>query len=441
MTPAPARWGFILALVLAHAGASPKAARAQAPVPVDRIVAVVGPRPILASQLEEELAQAQTAGQVLPQDSVERAALRRRILTSLVDMELLVQQAERDTTVKVTDQEVQEAVEQTVKNVRGRFASEIELQRQLRLAGFGSAEEWRRWLTESQRRAILSQRLQEQLRQKGILKPIPPTDAQMRAFWDANKGQSQRRPAVVSFRQVVILPEPDSAAREVARTTAESLLMALRGGADFAAAARRFSADSTTRDSGGSLGWFRLGTMVKPFEAAAFRLRPGQISDVVETMFGYHIIQVDRIQPAELLARHILISPVISPAQIAQARQRAESVHTALAGGASFDSLARVYGDENAPKLAESVPLTELGPDYQQLFTRDSTLGLKPVLAIGANGPRPQFTVLEVTGRQPEGELRFEDVRDQIRGRLAQDLGVQHYVDRLRRQTYIDIRL
>jgi hypothetical protein len=63
------------------------------------------------------------------------------------------------------------------------------------------------------------------------------------------------------------------------------------------------------------------------------------------------------------------------------------------------------------------------------------------VLAIGANGPRPQFTVLEVTARQPEGELGFEDVREQIRGRLAQDLGVQHYVDRLRRQTYIDIRL
>ncbi|MGH7614517.1 MAG: peptidylprolyl isomerase [Gemmatimonadales bacterium] len=419
----------------------PVAARAQAPVPVDRIVAVVGSRPILSSQLEEELAQAQTAGQVLPQDSAGRAELRRRILTSLIDMELLVQQAERDTTVKVTEQEVQEAVEQTVKNVRGRFASEMELQRQLRLAGFGSAEEWRRWLTESQRRAIMSQRLQEQLRQKGILKPIPPTDAQMRAFWDASKGQSQRRPAVVSFRQVVILPQPDSAARQAAWATAESLLTALRGGADFATVARRFSADSTTRDSGGSLGWFRLGTMVKAFEAAAFRLRPGQISDVVETAFGYHIIQVDRIQPAELLARHILISPVISPAQIAAARQRAETVHAALARGASFDSLARADGDENAPKLAESVPISELGPDYQQLFARDSTLGLKPVLATAPSGPRPQFAVLEVTARLPEGELGFEDVREQIRGRLAQDLGVQHYVDLLRRQTYIDIRL
>ena len=437
MTPVAAWCSYALVLT----AALPVVTGAQAPVPVDRIVAVVGTRPILSSQLEEEMAQAQTAGQAVPQDSAGRTALRRRLLTSLIDMELLVQQAERDTTVKVTEQEVQDAVEQTVKNVRGRFASELELVRQLRLAGFGSAEEWRRWLTEQQRRAILSQRLQEQLRQKGLLKPIPPTDAQMRAFWEANKGQSQRRPAVVSFRQVLVLPQPDSAARRIARATAESLLTALRGGGDFAAAARRFSADSTTRDSGGSLGWFRIGTMVKPFEAAAFRLRPGQISDVVETAFGYHIIRVDRIQPAELLARHILLAPVISPAQIEVARLRAESVHAALARGGSFDSLARLYSDENAPKLAESVPLTELGPDYQQLFARDSTLGLKGVLAVGVNGPRPQFAVLEVTARQPEGELAFEDVRDQIRGRLAQDLGVQHYVDLLRRQTYIDIRL
>ena len=437
MTRVRRPWGVALAL----ATALPAAAWAQAPVPVDRIVAIVGLRPILASQLEEELAQAQATGQAVPQDSAGRAALRRRFLSSLIDVELLVQQAERDTTVKVTEQEVQEAVEQTVKNVRGRFSSEMEFQGQLRMAGFGGSEEWRRWLTDNQRRSILRDRLLEQLRQKGKLKAIQPTEAQMRAFWDDNKGQGQRRPAVVSFRQIVVVPQPDGAARARARATAESLLVALRTGADFAATARAFSDDSATRDSGGTLGWFRRGTMVKAFEAAAFRLRPGEISDVVETAFGYHLIQVERVQPAEVLARHVLITPRISPAQIDAARQRADSVHAALAAGASFDSLARAYGDENVPKLAESVPLSDLGPEYREQFSADSTLGLKPVVALGAGSARPQFAVLDVTARQPEGELAFEDVREQIRGRLAQELGVQHYLDQLRRQTYIDNRL
>jgi peptidyl-prolyl cis-trans isomerase SurA len=435
------RLGRPWALVLGIGAAATTAAQAQGPVTIDRIVAIVGVQPILSSQLEEELAQAQAAGQTVPQDSAGRAAWKRRVLTSLIETELLVQQAEHDTTVKVSEQEVQDAVEQTVRNVRNRFASETEFQQQLRLAAFGGVEEWRRWLGENQRREILRTRLLENLRQKEKIKPIQPSDAQLRAYWEENKGQAQRRPASVSFRQIVIMPQPDSAARARGRATAESLLVVLRSGADFADMARRLSADTATRDSGGSLGWFRRGSMVKAFEDAAFHLKPGEISNVVQTDFGYHLIQVQRVQSAEVLARHILIAPEISPAQIDAARRLAESVRAALARGGSFDSLALLYSDENVPKLAEAVPIANLGPEYQQLFTADSAPGLKPVIELGATSARPQFVVLDVTVRQPEGDVSFDDVKDQIRSQLSQELGVRHYLDQLRRQTYIDVRL
>lgn len=430
-----------LGVALLVALAAAPAAGAQAPILVDRIVAVVGSQPILSSQLDEEIASAQAQGQQLPTDSAGRAAMRRRILNSLVETELLVQQAERDTSVKVTEQEVQEAVEQTVKNVRNRFASEQEFQNQLKLAAFGGVEEWRRWLTEQQRRQILQQRLIESLRQKGKIKPIPPTDAQMRAYWEENRSSDQRRPTTASFRQIIVLPQPDSAARAQALEKADSLLKALHAGADFAELARKFSDDSASRDSGGSLGWFRRGVMVKPFEAVAFRLRPGELSYPVETVFGFHIIQVQRVQPAEVLARHILIAPKISAAQIAAARARADTVHDALARHVSFDTLAQRYGDENAPKLAEAVALTQLAPEYQQLLAKDTTLGLKPVVEMNAASARPQFAVIEVTARQAEGPLAYEDVRERIRSDLSQQLGVEHYLDQLRRLTYIDFRL
>jgi peptidyl-prolyl cis-trans isomerase SurA len=432
----------LLAVALATRPMPPAAAQGRSALghAVDRIVAVVGTKPILASQVEEQLVLAQSQGAKLPEDSAGRDAARRQILSQMVDEELLVQQAERDTAIKVTDQEVLDAVEQTVQNVRKQFTSITDFQAQLRAAGFVSEEEWRRWLADQQRRSILQQRLIEELKQKGKLRPIPPSDAELRAFWETNRGQQAKRPAAISFRQIVIVPKPDSAASARALQLAESLVVALRNGTNFAEVAKKYSADSASREQGGELGWFRRGVMVKQFEDVAFRLRPGAISDAVPTEFGYHIIQVERAQPAEILARHILIQPVISAGQLAIARHRADSVHDALAHGAPFDSLARLYADPNEPKLADALPVSQLPPDYEKAIGGDTVPGLKPVFEAGAATARPRFVVFELIKRLPEGELSFEEVKDRIRDGLGQQLAVKHYLDILRRTTYVDVR-
>ena len=409
--------------------------------PVDRILAIVGSKPVLASQVDEQLVLAQAQGLKVPNDSAGREAVRRQILAQMVEEELLVQEAQRDTTIKVSDQEVQDAVEQTVQNVKKQFTTITEFQTQLRAAGFVSEEEWRRWLAENQRRSIMQQRLIEQLRGKGKLRPIPPTDAQMREFWEQNRDEQPKRPTAISFRQIVITPQPDSAAKARARQLAESLVVALRRGTIFADVAREYSADSASREQGGELGWFRRGVMVKQFEDVAFRLRPGAISDAVETDFGYHIIKVERVQPAEVLARHVLITPEIAPAQIQLARRQADSVHDAFAAGAAFDELARRYGDPSEGKLVEEVAIAALPPDYQRAIGNDSVPGLKPVFEVGAETKRPKFVVLELVKRLPEGQLSFDDVKDRIRETLGQQLAVKHYLDILRRTTYVEVRL
>src|SRR5205823_8952619 len=432
----------VIVLAWAALGAAAVAAQGRSATAraVDRVVAVVGTKPILASQVEEQLVLAQSQGAKVPEDSAGRDAARRQILSQMVDEELLVQQAERDTTIKVTDQEVQDAVEQTVQNVRKQFTSITEFQAQLRAAGFVSEEEWRRWLADQQRRSILQQRLIEALKQKGKLRPIPPSDAEMHAFWESSRAQQPKRPAAISFRQVVVVPKPDSVASARALELAESLVVALRHGAGFADVAKKYSADSASREQGGELGWFRRGVMVKQFEDLAFRLRPGEIADPVETEFGYHIIQVERVQPAEVLARHVLIAPDISAAQIALARRVADSVHDALRAGAPFDSLARRFGDPEEGKVVPELPVSQLPPDYERAIGRDTVPGLKPVFAAGADSRRPKFVVFELMKRLPEGELAFDDVKDRIRENLGQQLAVQHYLEILRRTTYVDIR-
>jgi peptidyl-prolyl cis-trans isomerase SurA len=219
-------------------------------------------------------------------------------------------------------------------------------------------------------------------------------------------------------------------------------VVALRqsGGAAFADVAKKYSADSVSREQGGALGWFRRGVMVKEFEDVAFHLRPGAISDVVRTEFGFHIIQVERAQPAEIMARHILIQAAISPAQVAIGRRQADSVHDALAHGASFDSLARRYADPSEPKLADALPISQLPPDYEKAIGQDTIPGLKPVFEVGIGTVRPRFVVFELMKRLPEGELGFDEVKDRIRDGLGQQLAIKHHLDLLRRTTYVDVR-
>jgi parvulin-like peptidyl-prolyl isomerase len=143
-------------------------------------------------------------------------------------------------------------------------------------------------------------------------------------------------------------PELDAKA---SRAKAEEILRRVRAGEDFAKLANEFTEDPSGRGRGGDLGWFGRGAMVKPFEDAAFALKPGEVSGIVESQFGYHIIKLDERRPTqggageEVHARHILIgfgvaaqgdpnSPPMNPrdrARLAVEREKRERELDALA--------------------------------------------------------------------------------------------------------------
>ena len=422
-------------------GQRPAAATASERVPLDQVVAVVGSHPITWYDLQERLNILRQEGRPIPTDSAGFRELARSVLNQMVDEEVLVQKA-RELKVEVPDADLSNSVDRQLKQVRDRFATETEFRSQLQRAGLGTPEEYRRFLTEQLRRDELQRRAIDKLRQDGKLVQVSVTEAEVSEAFERNRERLPRKEPTVTFRQIVMATQPTAAAKVAARAKAESLLAEVKRGGDFESIAKRESMDPS-KDVGGDLGWARRGQMVPAFEWWLFSLPPGQVSPVVETPFGFHIIRVDRVQPGEVKSRHILIRPAIDSADIVRAAALADSVAAAWRRGASFDSLAKLhhdYASKEETSLLTPFPRTQLPESYQQAL-REAKPSDVVVFEIPGPTGAPKFVVLQLQSAAEGGEYTLADMRERIRDQLRQENSIRRLLDSLRRQTYVSVRL
>ena len=438
------RWLPAITLAASLLGGAVSGLSAQAGEPIDRIVAVVGTAPILFSMVEERFFQNQAnRAPGIPRDSVGVAAYKRALVDTLINEELLYQEAITDTTIQVTDQEVAEAVDGVLTQQRRQYKTQPEFEAEMRGIGFNSVDDYRKWLIEQQRKQFYRERFSLALRQKGTLKDLMPTEKEVRAYYDAfaAAGMLGMRPAAVSLRQIIVSPKPTPEADAKALALVDSIIVELRKGADFATAAKRFGMDGT-RETGGDLGFFRRGAMVREFEEVAFQLKPGVISNAVKSPFGYHVIQVTRAQPTEVQARHILIIPEIDSTGALAAKVKVDNIAALVAAGASFDSLQRIFHDQSEERDIVGIYVDSLPPAYAGALVGVDSGKVSRVFSLEVQGQplRTKWGIAKVTERTPEGPATYDAVRENIRIRLSRELGLGAYMGELRRRTFVDIR-
>jgi peptidyl-prolyl cis-trans isomerase SurA len=408
---------------------------------LNRIVAVVGDRPILQSVLEREYAfYLRNASRARP-DSATAAREMGLLLNVLIDNEVMLQVAENEK-LTVPDEEIEAQVEGRIAEARRNFASEREFVAMLRQSGFASVEEYRSFNQEMFRRSRLPDMLGPHLQRNGKLPLAQVPDSIVNAQVAAEMARAPRKRATVSFRQLIVPTKASPAARTAARAKAESLLVLVQAGADFDSLARRESMDSLSRARGGDLDWQRRGKFVAEFDQWLFALDPGRFSPVVETGFGFHIIKVERRRTAEVLGRHILIVPATVDSDTLVARARGDSAVTLLRSGVSFDSVVARFNDPTvSPSSAyPNYPADSLPPEYAAALA-----GLKvgditaPFSTLDRRTGRPAYVVAVLTGRTEEAAYTEEEIAALVRRNLQSTYAMQAFLERTRKQMHIRI--
>lgn len=412
------------------------------PLAMDGVAAIVGNQVILVSEVMAGANQARASGAQV-NSARELAKLEKDILDQLIEAELLVQKAKEEK-VEAAEPDIQRQVDETEKRARSNFKSESEFRQALKEAGFGALDEWRKLQGDQIRRQQLQRDVVQKLRRDGKMTAVNVSEREVTEAFEENRAKLPKKEARVGLRQIVVPTTPSAAAKARARARVDSLRTELEAHPeDFETMAKRESMDPGSRELGGDLGWNRRGRMVPEFDRMMFALNPGALSPVVETTFGFHIIRVDRVQPAEVKARHILIRPMVDTADERRSRALADSVAAAWRAGGSYDSLSVKYHDEagGEDRTIPEYPRSELPEAYRNAL---EGAGLNDIVGPfdipDVQGGTTKHVVAQVTFLDEAGEYTLPEMRERIREQLSQERSMRRLVDTLKKQTYVAVK-
>jgi peptidyl-prolyl cis-trans isomerase SurA len=301
----------------------------------DKIVAVLGETIILQSDIEGQYAQ------YIAQGYKPDEKLKCQILESLLTQKLLQHQAQIDS-LEINESQVDDELNRRLKY----FMSQIGSQEKLEQFIGKSILEFKDELREDIRSVIMAQNMQAE-----ITRGLVVTPNEIKKFYDEIPRDSLPYfNKEVSVGVIVKKPTLSQKSKQETKERLEALRQRIANGEDFSTLAILYSQDGSAKN-GGELGFVGRGELVKPFEAVAFKLKPGELSSIVETEFGLHIMQLIERRGEQVNVRHILLKPTIEYSDLLRAKAILDSVYTLIiTNKMTFAEAALKFSDDDATK-------------------------------------------------------------------------------------------
>lgn len=407
---------------------------------VDGVAAVVGKNIVKYSDIERSYAQMRVrsgAGDAFKN--------RCAILENLILSQLLVHKGEVDS-VEVSDDDVKQYLDYYLKADLRQYGSKEALREATGFTYDELKEQYERMI----RNNLLSRRVEYQ-----ITENVKVTPAEVTTFFNSLPADSlPMMPERYELSEIVIEPAISEEERDRVRTELAGLRERVLKGEKFSMLATLYSQDPGSAKKGGELGFFSRGEMVGEFESAAFALKPGEVSPIIETQFGFHIIQLIERRGNTINARHILIVPKVSSADLLKARMKLDSLATEIRGGhISFEDAARQYSTAKNAKQGGTVTNPN---DGSGRFTADEVkeryfnVGLKGMdegqisnaMSMKTEENRDAYRIVRLNKKHPAHKANLTDDYDNIYNAALVDAKQKYMREWARKQaksTYIKL--
>ena len=267
---------------------------------VDGVAAIIEEYIVLKSDLAQMLNMAIIQNKIDPLRNIDKVKdLEKSILESMVDQKIILKKAELDSVV-VEENEVDLALNQQVETLINQAGSKEKAEEMLGQ----SIKSFRREFWYEMRDRLVSEKYQQQL-----INNVKVSRLDVLAFYNTYKDSLPTIPLKAKIRHCLIKVKPSEYSKETSLQILKNIKTKIEQGDSFSELAKEFSEDPGSKSNGGDLGWVTRGSLVKSFETAAFTSPLNQITDPVETEFGFHLIETLEKKGEKILVRHILNIP------------------------------------------------------------------------------------------------------------------------------------
>lgn len=300
---------------------------------IDKIVAVVDSEVILQSELDFQVAMFAAQRNLDPKDP----KIKEQLLNKLIEDKLLYAQSILDS-IEVSDEDVNRQLDQVITYYTQQYGSQERLEKAYGM----STERIRREMKDDTRKNLMADMLKNQKFGK-----VEVTRREVKEFFETYEDSLGMISEKFEIAHIYINPKSNDKLKQKSKLFAQSLLDSLRNGADFEELAKNSSDDPGSAAAGGDLGFVKRGVFYPEFESAAFKLKEGQLSEVIESPVGFHIIELLEKRGESIHARHILVKPKTDDEADLKAIEKLSEIRDSIINNVNtFSYFASKYSDD-----------------------------------------------------------------------------------------------